>query len=279
MVMLITTAAHTRFQSIWLAYATAAVFLLVTLTAHAGEESPTIDANAAKRQLSVASGLILAHQSGRAVTEILDPLIVQYLAAYGRSQDVIYSTSDRSQALLYLGQAARSHRSAKVIDSTWAEANYLKGFALIELGRISEAREALQRAIALSPANAGYWNELASSYQLEKSFVKAVELFRHAEMAANLQQDPKLKSDQLRRAWRGVAYALVELGRLDEAEAFYKRCLELEPRDAMAKNQLMLVAKLRSRGDGTALVSRVARTPQEAAAMASVSSPSPASGN
>jgi thioredoxin-like negative regulator of GroEL len=71
----------------------------------------------------------------------------------------------------------------------------------------------------------------------------------------------------------------VELGRLDEAEAFYKRCLELEPRDAMAKNQLMLVAKLRSRGDGTALVSRVARTPQEAAAMASVSSPSPASGN
>jgi hypothetical protein len=261
-VMLITPVQRTRFPLVCVAHVATVLLLLLVRTAHAGDGSPTIDANAGRKQLNLASAMILAHQPGRAVTEILDPLIARYVASYSHSKDIIYSTSDPSQTLYYLTLAARNQHNAKVIDSTWADADYQKGFALVSLGRIDEARDALKRAIALSPANGSYWNELAFTYQFEKNFVKAIELYKCAEMGAQLQQNARLKSDQQRLAWRGQAYALVELGRLDEAEALYKRCLELEPHDAMAQNQLAYVAKLRSTGDRAPLFSAVTVTPQ-----------------
>jgi Flp pilus assembly protein TadD len=49
----------------------------------------------------------------------------------------------------------------------------------------------------------------------------------------------------LTRAWRGKAYCLVEQGHLDEAEQLYHKCLELDPNDSKAKNELKYIASKR----------------------------------
>jgi len=240
---------RSKFQPAWCACAAGLLSLLLAFGASAEGEQSKIDANASRRQLAVASAMIVGRQPARAVTEVLDPLIAQYEAAYRQSRDLIYSASDPAQSLHYLLEAASHKSNATVVESAWADANYLKGFALLNLGQMDKARQALNRAIALSPDNGGYWNELAYTYQLEKDHVKAIELYRYAESGAQLQMNPAQKSSQLRRAWRGQAYSLVELGRLPQAEALYRRCLELEPTDAVAQRELTYVTNLRSSGD------------------------------
>jgi Flp pilus assembly protein TadD len=49
------------------------------------------------------------------------------------------------------------------------------------------------------------------------------------------------------RAWRGLGYNLVEEGKLDEAEAMYRKCLELDPDDAKSQGELRSIGEQRKR--------------------------------
>jgi tetratricopeptide (TPR) repeat protein len=51
----------------------------------------------------------------------------------------------------------------------------------------------------------------------------------------------------LGRAWRGMGYVLIEQGRLEEAEAIYKKCLTLDPNDEKAKGELRYIKERKSK--------------------------------
>lgn len=47
---------------------------------------------------------------------------------------------------------------------------------------------------------------------------------------------------------RGIGYALIELGRLDEAQRAYEASLELQPTNELAKKELIYIQQARGRG-------------------------------
>ena len=49
------------------------------------------------------------------------------------------------------------------------------------------------------------------------------------------------------RAIRGQGYVLAELGRLDEAEAKYKKCLAMDANDAKAQHELEYIRAVRGK--------------------------------
>jgi Flp pilus assembly protein TadD len=136
-------------------------------------------------------------------------------------------------------------REASALIVAWADAYYLKGYALVELRRSEDAKVALERAIHLSPFNSQYLSELANIYQDEKNWPKAFDLYSEAEAFATFSPSTREKLDTA-RAKRGQGYVLTELGRLDEAEAKYKECLAMDPNDAKAQHELEYIRAVRA---------------------------------
>ena len=154
-----------------------------------------------------------------------------------------------TESLMYMTEAANSNAAAKIVSILWAYAYYSKGYSLIELGHLSEGKDALDRALALSPRNSQFLSELGSFYQREKNWLKAYETFQAAESAAKEFSPPEQKSVELSRAWRGLGFIYVEQRKLDEAEQMYRQCLELDPADSRAVNELHYVQDLYAKED------------------------------
>ena len=138
-------------------------------------------------------------------------------------------------------------RVPKVVSENWAYAYYLKAYSLLELGRISEAKETLARALELSPRNSQFLSEFGHIYQLEKNWPKALEMFQASEAAAREFSPPELKATEHSRALRGLGYVHIELGQLDEAEKIYQQCLEIDKTDERAAHQLQYISNLRAK--------------------------------
>jgi Flp pilus assembly protein TadD len=62
---------------------------------------------------------------------------------------------------------------------------------------------------------------------------------------AEIASDDATKTINLTRAWRGQGYCLVEQGKLNEAEAMYRKCLALDPKDNKARGELEYIQGLR----------------------------------
>ncbi len=181
-----------------------------------------------------------------ALDRYFDPIIKRYERAHPPSATQVYCARTPAETLLYLGMAASEKKSAVALSSVWADALFYKAYAMVDLARAAEARPLFERALALSPKNARYLSELANGYQVEKNWPKSLELYQAAESATEFSPD-SAKATELGRALRGQAYVLVELGRLDEAEALYRRCLRLDPDDKTAQRELDYVASQRAK--------------------------------
>jgi len=193
------------------------------------------------------AGVLLRQSKPTEGLQVLDSLIGRFETRYRDSKARIYSARTRTESLHYMLQAANDRQGAIDVGPTWSHAQYLKGYALVELKRIPEARRALERAIELAPANAQFRSELGHTYQIDKSWTKALEVFTEAERATEFSLDDE-KVRHRTRALRGQGFALIEMGRLDEAEARYRRCLALDASDQVAQMELRLIGSLRARG-------------------------------
>jgi len=151
-----------------------------------------------------------------------------------------------AESLGYMLKSASEQGSAIALSSIWSDAYFMKAYALLDLGRASEAKSAVERAVALAPWNAQYVAELGHIYQLEKNWAKARETFEAAEEHAQLAPEES-KASELARARRGLGYVFVELGKLDEAEKKYRQCLAANPKDTKAAQELEYVRGLRSK--------------------------------
>jgi tetratricopeptide (TPR) repeat protein len=185
--------------------------------------------------------------------EKCEKVIASFKAYYGSRPEKIYCARTSAESLGYLLKAAAGNdrgtsREGKaiVLSSSWAEAYFIKAFALHDLGRIAESKSAIMLAIELSPWNCKYLCELGSIYQIEKNWPQAKEAFETAEGQASLGPD-NVKAAELSQARRGLGYVLVELGRLDEAEKKYQQCLAANPKDTKAARELEYVRGLRAK--------------------------------
>ncbi|ATY31236.1 tetratricopeptide repeat protein [Sphingomonas psychrotolerans] len=191
---------------------------------------------------------IQAVEAGKAAeaTAILEPLLAEYEKLYAGEKRKIYCAHNPAQALFYIAGASAAKQDAIAIDPGWCTALWGRGFALIDLGQIDAAVPFLERAVALSPSHAHYLSELGYAYQAQKKWQLSHDLYSRAAAAAEGEQGDQRKRS-LRRAWFGMGYDLIELGRLDEAEKLLNRCLELFPDDQKIKNELKYIRDQRAK--------------------------------
>ncbi|HEX7516030.1 MAG TPA: tetratricopeptide repeat protein [Chthoniobacterales bacterium] len=181
-----------------------------------------------------------------AAIEKCDKVIASFKTHYGSRKEKIYCARTSAETLGYLLKAATDKHNAIALSSTWSDAHFMKAYALQDLGRLAEAKSAVQLAVSLSPWNSRYLSELGNLYQLEKNWPKAREAFETAEDQAPLSPDD-VKAEELGRARRGLAYVFVEQGKLAEAEKKYQQCLAADPHDTRAAQELEYVRGLRAK--------------------------------
>jgi tetratricopeptide (TPR) repeat protein len=184
----------------------------------------------------------------RAITECLQPLIDAFEKAHQGSAKRLYSAQNQGQMFIYLALPLdEGQQGAEVVSGAWADAYLMKAYALTELKKISDAQAALETAVRLSPLNSKYQSELAYTYQVQKDCDKSIETYRQAASVAELGSSEETQKEDLARAWRGEGYCLVEQGKLDEAEALYRKCLDADPKDRKAQGELQYVESLRKK--------------------------------
>jgi Flp pilus assembly protein TadD len=221
--------------------------LLVTAAFSVCAQEAPPDADLAEvAQLQQAWRLMQERKPVEAIA-VLDPLIASYEAKYINGGKRVYEARTSQESLLYMLMAAKDKQSAVVAKGVWGEANYAKGYTLIEMDRLDDAKPALERAIAISPRNSKYLGELGHIYQSKGNWPDALATFALAEEGASAFSPPQNRVREWTRALRGSGYVLVELGRLDEAEAKYRKCLELDPADQKAVGELRYIQDLRSK--------------------------------
>lgn len=203
-------------------------------------------------QLVRAKSLISEGQAGQALP-VLDQIISQYEVQYPKGDTRWFVVRSTEEAIAYMAMAATDEekgsdkRTAAALSVWWGEALYLKGFALVDLGRTDEAKAQYERLIELAPYHSLALSELGNIFQTQHNWTKALDYYGRAEAFSTF--SPKAaRTFEATRALRGQGYVLVELGRLDEAEAKYRECIKLDPNDEKAKAELGYIAQRRATG-------------------------------
>lgn len=185
-------------------------------------------------------GMLQSGKAGDAI-DILDPILADYEKSYADEKRTLYCAEDDAEAQLYEDAAKASGKTdTLVIDQGWCFALWAKGYALVDIHKIPDGLPFLERAVAMAPYRAQYLSELGNAYQELKQWDKALPVFTRAAESAQRMQGQR-RVNMLGRAWRGMGFTLIELGRWDEAEAIFNKALELNPDDAKAKNELAYI--------------------------------------
>jgi len=221
----------------------AALLLVISLPAWCQAPSTAtteVDAKA-PQLLGDGTRLMQAKKPAEAI-RYFDNVIASYESRYKDKNVRYYSPRSLTEQLYYMVDAANNNKgSAMAVSANWGYAHYLKGYVLLDLGRAQDAKVQLERAVTLSPQNSQFLNDLGHVYQVEKNWKSALETFQRAEKAAKEFAPPNVSNAELGRAWRGTGYVLVELNRLDDAEATYRKCLELDSNDVATLRELQFV--------------------------------------
>ena len=130
-------------------------------------------------------------------------------------------------------EALDANQTAVTLSPQDAESHFNLGATLQELGRLEEAEASYTQAIALKPDNAKAHSNLGNTLQ---------ELGRLEEAEASYTQAISLKPDYA-EAHNNLGVTLKELGRLEEAEASYTQGIELKPDYAEAHSNLGVTLK------------------------------------
>jgi len=198
------------------------------------------------QKLVEAQSLAAAGQPALAL-ETAEQVLSTFQARYASESRKIYCAHESAEALSYMVDAAEHKRAALALGATWAEAWFIKSYALNDLHRRADALAALEAALALSPGYARYLAERGYLYQQDKDWSHSLAAYEAAEQAIKLISDPQVQLVEHGRALRGQGFALVELGQLDAAEAKYKQSLARNPDDQKSKKELEYIAQLRAK--------------------------------
>lgn len=189
---------------------------------------------------SNAMGAIKAKRPALAI-ELMTPLLADFEKRYAEEKRKIFCAVTDEQSRAYLADAAKGAVAAVAVEPDWCRAQYIRGFALIELGNLDDALKVFRALTDLAPRNSRYLNELGFVLADMKKYPESVTIYRRAADAADLSPDGVNKEKCL--AYRGIGYSLSKLGRLGDAEAAYKACLKIDPGNEAATEALEAIEK------------------------------------
>src|SRR4051794_9391476 len=112
------------------------------------------------------------------------------------------------------------------------------GLTFLQEGRLEQAKGPLERAAAIDPGRAGYWDQLGGIYEWAEEYPAAAECWRRV---------LALAPDTVARPHIGLGWALQQMRRLDEAREEFRRAAALEPAAPAAPLSLGLLEM--ERGD------------------------------
>lgn len=181
-----------------------------------------------------------------AIENYFEPIIKNCEKKFSEKSQTYFGARSGAEAIMYAALGATLKQNTEVLDSTCGDANFFKGFALVDLGRLDDAGVYFDKAVAWSPQNSMYLAELGNLSQLKKNWQQSLDFFEQAENAAEFSPD-NVKTLELLRAKRGVGFNLTELGRLDEAEKKYLECLAVDKNDKKSQGELAYIKQLRSK--------------------------------
>lgn len=185
--------------------------------------------------------LIQGGQPQQAVDK-LNPLLADYERRYAGKPRPLCDV-EPAEIKAYAGVAGKDYT---LTDGGWCIALWAKGFALIDLKQLDAAVPFLERSVALAPFHPHYLSELGYAYQAQKSWQRSYDFYARAADAA-LRQEGDRRNKSLRRAWFGMAFDMIEMGRLDDAEKLFRKCLEVSPNDEAVKSELRYIEEQRAK--------------------------------
>ena len=185
---------------------------------------------------------IRANNPGAAV-ELMRPVLADFEKKYAGESARSFARVTPEQSSAYLADAAKTKREVVTIDAGWCRAQYVTGYALIDLERLPEALTAFQRLVAFAPQNSRYLNELGYIFMKQKKWKESLDAYRRSEVAADLSPDRAKEERCL--ALKGIGHRLVELGDLNAAEAAYRKCLNVNPQDTDSPRELEYIEEQR----------------------------------
>lgn len=222
------------------------MFMVAATLAMAGLQAaaPGVDQQNAPR-LATAAQLLRDHQPQQAL-EVATTALAAYDADHAGEKRRLYCGMSGPETLLYLSMAARDKVEAVAVAPGYCEALFLKGYALIDLGKPAEARAAYEQLVRLAPMHAHFLTELGQLSRVEKDWPHMLSTCETARGAAGLAA-PADKVREEGAALRCQGYALVEEHKLDEAEARYREALRIDPGDQKAAGELRYIAQQRGK--------------------------------
>ena len=200
-------------------------------------------ANGAK--IDQAANLIKAGQAAEAI-KILDVVIADEGARHRDSSQIYFSARSLVEAIVYTGLAGAQSKNSTILDDSWAYGHFLKGFALIDLGRSDEAKAEFDNAIGLAPMNSQFFAERAEWHKNRKDWSNAYADFESASNAAEFSPDDAKKAEKA-RALRGMGFVRIEQGEFKEAEKLFRQSLKLQPGNEGALSELEYIKSRRTK--------------------------------
>jgi hypothetical protein len=133
------------------------------------------------------------------------------------------------------------HRAVTCVDNPYPTAALLLGSFLDEVHRPVEGLAMLDRGLGFDPRYPILVTEKGASLNMMHRSAEALAVYK-----SGLADIPDLDTWQRGQMLRGEGYALVELNRLDEAEAAYKESLKVDPNHGFALKELQFINSVRA---------------------------------
>lgn len=159
--------------------------------------------------------------------------LANLLQRKGQSAGAVPARFDEARREHQAGNTERAvllYRQHLLVEPNNAQAWYLLGAALVNLGQLDEARSTLRQATSINPRHAEAHNHLGVVLAQQASFEEAIASFRRA---------LELKPDNS-EILNNLGLALLQQDKANDAIALFQRALELRPDDVKARHNLVV---------------------------------------